>query len=76
MRILAVQRMAEGEHPDDVAASFRMHRSWAFKIRTQARGRGHGVRALRSTRSTGRPRTLIAAQEQRVLRWINGKNPM
>ncbi|HXT26927.1 MAG TPA: IS630 family transposase, partial [Candidatus Eisenbacteria bacterium] len=26
MRILAVQHMAEGEHPDDVAASFGMHR--------------------------------------------------
>ena len=76
MRILAVQRMAEGEHPDDVAASFGMRRSWAYKIRAQARGRGHGVRALRSTKGTGRPRTLTAAQEQRVLRWINGKNPM
>ncbi|KWI31906.1 DDE endonuclease [Burkholderia ubonensis] len=68
--------MAEGEHPDDVAASFGMHRSWAYKIRAQARGRGHGVRALRSTKGTGRPRTLTATQEQRVLRWINGKNPM
>ncbi|KWN71147.1 IS630 family transposase, partial [Burkholderia ubonensis] len=76
MRILAVQRMAEGEHPDDVAASFGMHRSWAYKIRARARGRGHGVRALRSTKGTGRPRTLTATQEQRVLRWINGKNPM
>ncbi|KVO91739.1 IS630 family transposase [Burkholderia ubonensis] len=76
MRILAVQRMSEGEHPDDVAASFGMHRSWAYKIRAQARGRGHGVRALRSTKGTGRPRTLTATQEQWVLRWINGKNPM
>ncbi|MGF6298317.1 MULTISPECIES: IS630 family transposase [Paraburkholderia] len=76
MRMLAVQRMTEGEHPDDVAASFGMHRSWAFKIRAQARGRGHGVRALRSTKGTGRPRKLTPAQEQRMLRWINGKNPM
>ena len=44
MRILAVQRMAEGEHPNDVAASFGMHRSWAYKIRAQARGRGRGGR--------------------------------
>ncbi|KDP85217.1 DDE endonuclease [Cupriavidus sp. SK-3] len=73
MRILAVQRMAEGEHPDDVAASFGMNRSWAYKIRGQAHGRG--VRALRSTKGTGRPRTLTPTQEQRVLRWINGKNP-
>jgi transposase len=76
MRLLAVQRMAEGEHPNDVAASFGMHRSWAYKIRSQARGRGRGVRALRSTKGTGRPRSLTSTQERRVLRWINGKNPM
>jgi transposase len=76
MRILAVQRMAEGEHPDDVAASFGMHRSWAYKIRAQARGRGRGVRALLATKGTGRPRKLMQAQERQVLRWINGKNPM
>jgi transposase len=76
MRILAVQRMAEGAHPNDVAASFGMHRSWAYKVRAQARGRGRGVRALRSSKGTGRPRKLTRAQEQQVLRWINGKNPM
>ena len=76
MRILAVRRMAEGERPDDVAASFGMHRSWAYKIRAQARGRGRGVRVLRSRKGTGRPRKLTPAQEQQVFRWINGKNPM
>jgi transposase len=76
MRILAVQRMAEGEQPDDVAASFGMHRSWAYKIRAQARGRGRGLRVLLSTKGTGRPRKLTQAQERQVLRWINGKNPM
>ena len=74
MRMLAVQRMAEGEHPDEVAASFGMNRSWAYKIR--ARAAEHGEQALRSIKGTGRPRTLTAAQEQRVLRWINGRNPM
>jgi len=33
MRILVVQCMAEGEHPDDVAASFGMNRSWAQRPR-------------------------------------------
>src|SRR5258708_23356430 len=75
MRILAVQRMAEGEHANDVAASFGMHRSWAYKIRAQARGRGRGARVLRSSKGTGRPRKLTPAQEQQVLRWVNGKNP-
>jgi len=58
------------------AASFGMHRSWAYKVRAQARGRGHGVRALRSSKGTGRPRKLTRTQEQQVLRWINGRNPM
>lgn len=74
--MLAVRRMAEGERPDDVAASFGMHRSWAYKIRAQARGRGRGVRVLRSRKGTGRPRKLTPGQEQQVFRWINGKNPM
>lgn len=30
MRVLAVQRMSEGEHPDVVAASLGMNRSWAY----------------------------------------------
>jgi transposase len=76
MRILAAQRMAEGEHPEAVAASFGMNRSWTYKIRAQARGRGHGARVLRSTKATGRPRKLTKQQETRVLRWIHGKNPM
>lgn len=76
MRVLAVKRMAEGEHPADVAASFGMHRSWAYKIRALARGRGHGMRALRSSPATGRPRKLTRSQETQVLRWIHGKNPL
>ena len=75
MRMLAVQRMNEGERPAEVAQSFGMHRSWAFKCRAQARGRGKGLRALRSTRGTGRPRKLTPSQERQVFRWINGKNP-
>jgi transposase len=75
MRKLAVQRMNEGERPAAVAASFGMHRSWAFKCRAAARGRGNGVRALRSTKASGRPRKLSAAQERQVFRWVNGKNP-
>lgn len=76
MRVLAVQRMNEGERPAAVAESFGMHRSWAFKCRAQARGRGKGVRVLRSTKGTGRPRKMQAFQEAQVFRWINGKNPM
>lgn len=75
MRVVAVQRMAEGERPAEVAASFGMHRSWAYKCRATVRGRGRGLKALRSTKGTGRPRTLTAGQERQVFRWVNGKNP-
>lgn len=75
MRMVAVQRMNEGERPEDVAASFGFHRSWAFKCRAAARGRGHGARALRSTKASGRPRKLTPAQERQVFRWVNGKSP-
>lgn len=75
MRMIAVQRMAEGEHPAAVAASFGLHRSWAYKCCAAVRGRGRGLKALRSIKGTGRPRTLSAAQERQVFRWINGKSP-
>ena len=75
MRVMAVKRMNEGEHPNAVAASFGLHRSWAYKCQQQARGRGRGVKALRSTKGSGRPRKLTAAQEAQVFRWVNGKRP-
>jgi len=75
MRLLALARMAEGESPAAVSASFGLHRTWAYKVRNKARGRGKGKRAVRSTRGTGRPRKLSAAQEKQVFRWVNGKNP-
>lgn len=75
MRIMAVQRMKEGEHPAQVAASFGFHRSWAYKCLAAVRGRGKGIRALRSTKGTGRPRSLTRSQERQVFRWVNGKRP-
>lgn len=75
MRVLAVRRMSEGEHPADVAASLGLNRSWAYKCRAAASGRGRGIKALRSTKATGRPRKLTPAQERQVFRWVNGKRP-
>ena len=75
MRLLALDRMAEGESPAAVSASFGLNRTWAYKVRHKARGRGRGPRAVRSTRGTGRPRKLSGAQERQVFRWVNGKNP-
>lgn len=75
MRVLAVQRMNEGERPADVAASFGLHRSWAYKCRAAVKGRGRGMRVLTSIKGTGRPRKLTPQQERQVFRWINGKRP-
>jgi transposase len=76
MRLLALDRMAEGESPAEVSTSFGLNRTWAYKVRAKARGRGKGKRAVRSTRGTGRPPKLSRAQERQVFIWINGKNPM
>jgi transposase len=75
LRILAVTRMSEGEHPAAVAASFGLNRSWAYKCRALAKGSGDAIKALRSTKGTGRPRKLTAAQERLVFDWVNGKRP-
>jgi transposase len=75
MRLMALQRMREGESPVEVAASFGLHRGWAYKVLAKARAPGRGKLALLSTRATGRPRTLTAVQERQVFRWVNGKNP-
>lgn len=75
MRFMALDRMAEGESPAAVSASFGMHRTWAYKVRLKARGRANGKRAVRLRRAAGRRRTLSDAQERQVFRWVNGKNP-
>jgi transposase len=69
MRLIAFARMAEGESPAVVAASFGFHRGWAYKVRAK------GQQGLRSTKGTGRPRALTADQERQVFGWVNGNNP-
>ena len=75
MRMVALERMREGESAASVAASFGFHRSWSYKVLARAKGPGRGKRALRSKKASGRPRVLTQRQEKQVLRWINGKNP-
>lgn len=75
IRRMAVQRVREGEKPTDVIASFGFCRTTIYKWMNVAAGRGRGLKALRSTRGTGRPRSLTPAQERQVFRWINGRNP-
>jgi transposase len=75
MRRMAVQRVREGERPAAVMASLGLHRTVIYKWLKAAAGRGRGLRALRSTPATGRPRTLTPAQEHQVFRWVNGRDP-
>jgi len=75
IRTMAVARVREGERPSVVIASYGFHRCTIYRWLQAARGRGQGLKALAARPATGRPRTLTAAQERQVFRWINGKNP-
>jgi transposase len=75
IRTMAVTRVREGERPSTVIASYGFHRCTIYRWLQTARRRGHGLQALAARPATGRPRTLTAAQERQVFRWINGKNP-
>lgn len=76
IRKMAVERVREGERPSAVIASYGFHRCVIYRWLKAARGRGRGIKALAARKGTGRPRTLTAAQERQVFRWINGRNPM
>jgi transposase len=75
IRRMAVRRVWEGEKPSAVIASYGFSRQIIYKWLGEAKGKGRGLRALRSRKGTGRPRTLTAKQEQQLFRWINGKDP-
>jgi transposase len=75
IRMMAVERVREGEPPSAVIASYGFHRCTIYRWLKAARGRGHGLHALAARPATGRPRTLTARQERQVFGWINGKNP-
>jgi transposase len=73
IRLMAIERVREGEHPADVIASYGFNRTTIYKWINAAQEAGD--EALRSTTGTGRPRTLTPAQEQQVFRWVNGRDP-
>ncbi|MGH6630336.1 MAG: IS630 family transposase, partial [Burkholderiales bacterium] len=76
IRKMAVERVREGARPSAVIASYGFHRCTIYGWLKTARGRGKGLKALAARPATGRPRTLTAAQERQVFRWVNGKTPM
>jgi transposase len=75
IREMAVRRVFEGESPAVVIASYGFARTTIYKWLAQVKGRGNGLRRLKATVGTGRPRALTPAQERQVFRWINGKDP-
>ena len=75
IRLMAITRVREGEEPTAVIASYGFCRTTIYKWMNLTAGRGHGLKALSSTRGTGRPRSLTPAQERQVFRWINGRDP-
>lgn len=75
IRLMAIRRVREGEDPGVVIASYGFNRTTIYKWMDKAAGRGNGLKALSSTRGTGRPRSLTAAQERQVFHWINGRDP-
>src|ERR1700739_90695 len=75
IRMMAVQRVWEGERPSVVIASYGFARPVIYRGLREGGGKGGGLRALRSRKGTGRPRRLAPKQEQQLFRWINGKDP-
>src|SRR6187455_1451576 len=72
---MAVERVREGEKPSAVIAAYGFSRTTIYKWLKASSGRGKGLKALRATRGSGRPRTLTGAQERQVFRWVNGRDP-
>jgi transposase len=75
IRLMAVERVRDGERPSFVVASFGFNRTTIYKWINAASKPGVGLKALRAKPATGRPRSLTPGQEQQVFRWINGRDP-
>ena len=75
IRLMAVERVRDGERPSSVIASFGFNRTTIYRWLEVASKPGVGLSALRSRPATGRPRSLTPRQEQQVFRWVNGRDP-
>lgn len=72
---MAVERVREGESASEVIAAYGFNRTTIYKWLNAALRPGLGIKALRSTKASGRPRSLTPKQEAQVFRWINGRDP-
>jgi transposase len=75
IRLMAVERVRDGELASAVIASYGFSRTTIYKWVAAASKPGIGLKALLSRPATGRPRALTPRQEQRVFRRVNGKDP-
>jgi transposase len=75
IRLMAVERVRDGERPSSVIASFGFNRTTIYRWLDVASTPGAGLSALRSRPATGRPPSLTPRQEQQVFRWVNGRDP-
>ena len=75
IRLMAVERVREGERAAEVIEAYGFNRTTIYKWIKAALQPGVGIKALRSTKATGRPRSLTPTQERQVFRWINGRDP-
>ena len=66
IRLMAVERVREGQPAAKVIATYGFNRTTIYKWLNAA---------LRSTKATGRPRSLTPAQEKQVFRWVNERDP-
>ena len=66
IRMMAVERVREGERASSVISSYGFNRTTIYKWLAVACDRGKGLSALRSRPATGRPRTLSPRQEKQV----------
>lgn len=75
IRLMAVERVREGERASEVIAAYGFNRTTIYKWLKAALQPGVGIKALRARKATGRPRSLTPAQEKQVFRWVNGRDP-
>src|SRR2546423_7571650 len=75
IRLMAVERVLEGEVVSAVITSYGFNRTTIYKWLTAAAKPGVGLRALQARPAPGRPRRLTPGQERQVFHWINGKDP-
>ena len=75
IRRMAVERVREGVPAAKVIEAYGFNRTTIYKWLNAVLQPGLGIRALRSTKATGRPRTLTPRQESQVFRWVNGRDP-